>query len=410
MPRFVEGYADRIAVPPGSRDVLKFDTEVRGFGIRKFADERSIYFIKYQVDGKWRRVTLGEVVAGNLRKMRLLASSIKAESLIGRDVLAERQAAIDAQKSRKPLLDVIPVYLAARKKDMRPSSFDGVNRYLRKHWKPLHQRDIRSITKDEVEQLLDDIKENNGGRAADCARIILSVLFDWAIANRDPATRQRYAEANPLLGIKPKAKMVRRERVLTEPELVEVWQAAGEDHFGRIIKLLILLGQRKTEIGDLSDIELNEMDRQIELASHRTKNGKPHKVPLSDLALSLIPPKRRGCAYRFGRRNGFSGWSKGKKELDARIAASRKATGKPPMPAWTLHDLRRTFTTIMNERGIAPPHIIEAILNHISGHQAGVAGTYNRAKYLAERIKALNEWTAFIIRLVSKSDIIKKAA
>ena len=62
------------------------------------------------------------------------------------------------------------------------------------------------------------------------------------------------------------------------------------------------------------------------------------------------------------------------------------------MPHWTLHDSRRTLVTLMGELGIAQPHIIEAIVNHVSGHKAGVAGTYNKALYLEERRKALEAW------------------
>ena len=70
------------------------------------------------------------------------------------------------------------------------------------------------------------------------------------------------------------------------------------------------------------------------------------------------------------------------------------------MPAWTLHDLRRTGSTLLHEKGLAQPHVVEAILNHISGHQAGVAGVYNKALYLTERRTALDVWGKRIINIV----------
>ena len=99
-------------------------------------------------------------------------------------------------------------------------------------------------------------------------------------------------------------------------------------------------------------------------------------MPLSALALAQLPPRREGYPHLFGRfaGRGFSGWSKAKALLDAQLDG---------MPHWTLHDLRRSFVTHMAERGLAEPHIIEAVVNHISGHKAGVAGTYNRALYAA---------------------------
>src|SRR5262245_27705301 len=141
----------------------------------------------------------------------------------------------------------------------------------------------------------------------------------------------------------------------------------------------------------------------------RCKNGKSmikagiavHIVPLVDRALDLIGAVPRGEArdFVFGRRgvNGYTNWSFDKKELDARIAAS---TGKP-LPPWTVHDLRRTFVTHVSEHDFAAPHVVEAIINHISGGKAGVAGVYNKALYLDERRKALEQWAAHVAALVA---------
>ena len=131
-------------------------------------------------------------------------------------------------------------------------------------------------------------------------------------------------------------------------------------------------------------------------------------MPLSDEALAILDGVARGEGRNlvFGRgAGGFSGWSKSKAELDARIAKARahathKAKGKP-MPGWTLHDLRRSFVTHVSERGFAQPHIIEAIVNHISGAKAGVAGVYNRASYLVEKRQALELWGSHVSALVS---------
>jgi hypothetical protein len=70
------------------------------------------------------------------------------------------------------------------------------------------------------------------------------------------------------------------------------------------------------------------------------------------------------------------------------------------MPPWRLHDLRRSFVTHVNESGFAQPHVVEAIVNHVSGHLAGVAGTYNKALYLAERRRALELWGTQVTALV----------
>ena len=66
------------------------------------------------------------------------------------------------------------------------------------------------------------------------------------------------------------------------------------------------------------------------------------------------------------------------------------------LPDWRLHDLRRTAATVMADRLGVLPHIIEAVLNHVSGHRAGVAGVYNRAKYQIEMRNALEAWAGHV--------------
>ncbi len=99
--------------------------------------------------------------------------------------------------------------------------------------------------------------------------------------------------------------------------------------------------------------------------------------------------KDRDLVFGAGK-SGYSGWSTAKKEIDQRI-------GK--IADWRLHDIRRTVATGMANLGVLP-HVIEAVLNYISGHKAGVAGIYNRATYLPEKTAALTQWAAHLLTLV----------
>ena len=110
-------------------------------------------------------------------------------------------------------------------------------------------------------------------------------------------------------------------------------------------------------------------------------------MPLAPLALAILGEVREGRTHLFGRgTGGFSGWSKSKVRLDERIAAMGST-----LTPWTIHDLRRTVVTGMNDIGIAP-HVVEAVVNHITGAaKAGVAGVYNRAKY---RPRSWPHWSA----------------
>jgi integrase len=172
-----------------------------------------------------------------------------------------------------------------------------------------------------------------------------------------------------------------------------------DSDYGEIVKLLILTGQRREEIGALRCSEVDLEETVIMLPPDRTKNGRPHEVPLSPPALAILKSHtaRAGRDFLFGdgprngsdRQGGFQGWSKSKATLDKQAAIG----------SWRLHDVRRTVATRMAELGVQP-HVIEAVLNHISGHKAGVAGVYNRSSYAAEKRAALELWGKHVQLLI----------
>lgn len=201
-----------------------------------------------------------------------------------------------------------------------------------------------------------------------------------------------YAVAiNPVVGtVQPKE--LARDRVLSNIELAAVWNACGgnSDH-DRIVRLLILTGCRRKEIGGMRWSELDD-DGKWTLPSERTKNGYAHTLSLPVSAWSIINsvPRVAGRDHLFGgRADGFTDWGR-KRFLDARIG---------DIKAWTLHDLRRTVATRMADIGVQP-HIIEAVLNHVSGHKHGVAGIYNRATYEPEKRQALALWADHLLAIV----------
>jgi integrase len=316
VPKFYEGFADHLQVPKGVRDAQAFDDDLPGFGIRKFASGRAAYFVKYAVGAQQRRLTLGKVVRGNLKPMRLEASKVLAKARLGTDVAAIKRAAAAKAEGALALGQLVPRYL---QEHWRPRYYAEVKRQLEKDWKSLHGLGIDAITRQLVISRLDDVASGQGEVAADRARVALSGLFGWAI-------ERGHCDSNPTLNISPRAPGRARNRVLTEKELVEVWQVTGDGEYGTIVKLLMLTGQRRLEIGDLGWSEIDLEKGQIELPAERTKAARPHIIPLSEAALAIIRSikRRKGRDLVFGQRaGGFSGWSKAKVELDGRIATAR---------------------------------------------------------------------------------------
>jgi integrase len=205
------------------------------------------------------------------------------------------------------------------------------------------------------------------------------------------------ADRNPIIDTEPADTKGARDRVLTDDELRSIWNSLGNDAYSDIVRLLALTGQRRGEIGSLRWSETDFDKAVIALPAERTKNSRPHDVPLSDTALSILNarPRLAGRDYVFASgAHGYRGWANNKIALDANIAS------KGAISPWRLHDLRRTVSTRMHDELAILPHIVEAVLNHVSGHKAGVAGTYNRALYAKEKAIALARWAEHLASIV----------
>ena len=157
--------------------------------------------------------------------------------------------------------------------------------------------------------------------------------------------------------------------MLSVQELAEVWCACGSDDFGHIVKLLLLSGFRRQEIGDLSWTEVHLGERLIKLPGERVKNKHAHAIWPSDQSLAILTsiPASKTRNLVFGRGgDGYGGWGAAKAALDKRINEARARAGLEPIAHWTLHNLRRSFSTRANELGLGPPWLIKACLNHVT--------------------------------------------
>jgi hypothetical protein len=125
VPKLTDDYVSKLKVPPGKRDVLAFDTEVRGFGVRKFASGKAYFLVKYNVGGKQRRQSLkGEWAPGTVSKMRAFAVEVKARASLGQDLVAERKAA-KVQATATTLGNLVPEYLKARESESAAQQHAG---------------------------------------------------------------------------------------------------------------------------------------------------------------------------------------------------------------------------------------------------------------------------------------------
>ena len=447
--KFTTQSIDNLRLPQGKTDQIAWDDDVPGFGLRLREGGSRNWVFQYALGKKQRRMSLGSAAAITLVKARETAIELYAKVKLGHDPAGEKEQR--KRQASEMFEAVAKSYLALRKREMRPRAYDQIDRHLLKYCKRLHGLQLAGITQRTIATQISEIRDTSGDVQANRARSSLLAFYGWAmeegIVTENPVANTRRFEEKS------------RERTLTDAELREVWESAGNDHYGSIVKLLMLSGQRAEEMAGLrrSEIGKTEVPKAringielpaftidaIALPPERTKNKRPHIVPLSApdgerwaTCAKPLPaqeilekqPRRvnhngklRDLVFGIGER-GFSGWSKCKERLDERIHAARikaweEAGGqgdKPgPMSRWTHHDLRRTMATIMNDRlGIAP-HVVEAILNHVSSRQSdksGVPGTYNTALYLRESTEALRMWADHIMALVGANVVSLKRA
>jgi integrase len=390
----------------GIKDTLVRDKAQDGLFVRTRDDgdkTATSFVVIYRVGKQQRKMTLTKGLSRD--QARKIAKNILAKVELGQDPQGEKTAKRqqDVVGTAKAVFDDFIAHQSTRR---RPSSLEATKRYLLEYAKPLHGLKLdASLGRAQITSVLKTAAKDHGPVAADRCRSALSAAFAWAIGegactadfHNPVAGTNKYAEQNG-----------GRERVLSDDEIKIIWKACGDDDFGRIVRLLLLTGCRRDEVARLKWSEFKMkgqkgalVDAWIELPPERTKNGRAFEVPLSYPAFGLIAMGQH-CSvdlengYVFGRYDsskGFSGFSKAKKHFDAKL------DGVEP---WTLHDLRRTAATGMADIGVQP-HVIEAALNHISGHKSGVAGVYNRSTYAAEKRAALEAWAQRIAVITGKN-------
>jgi integrase len=371
----------------------------------------------------------GEPVIGQpltLAAARQVAAQVHRERALGHDPVAEHKA--QKERQRAAVVDAASDSFAAAAKEFiekyaskevrcwteqasllgyRPTA-NGLERIrggLAERWSDkligkIDGHDIHTIVAETRERGAPGLERRAEGPTESRARQMLSVLsrmYSWLL-------QHRRVETNPCVGVHRPEPPKARDRVLSNDEIRWLWKACDElsQPFSNIVRLLLLTGQRLNEVAGMRRDELSEDGAMWSLASARTKNHRPHRVPLPPAARALIPDGAHPLLFTTTGVRPVSGWSRAKHRLDRIMekVARQEHPGATIAP-WRLHDLRRTAVTGMVELGVLP-HVVEAVVNHISGAKASVAGIYNRSELIGERAAALERWSTHVLGLVSE--------
>ena len=387
--RAVDAAAPERTPDGAARRTLFFDTEVRGFGLMVTPAGVKSFFVQYRAgqgrNAPKRRVTIGRFGSPwTVNTAREEAKRILAAVVHGGDPALERAAARRGEGAMNTVAAVAEEWLRRDQAENRTAA--EVRRIMQREVLPfIGAMSMDEVRKRDIIHVVDRVADRAPVRAN---RVLayLKRLFKWA-ASRD------IIPADPSANILKRTAERRRDRVLTDGELVAVLRAA-EEHggpYGAGVRLLILTGARREEVFGMRWSEVDLQAKVVRLPAARNKVNEARNLQLVGEAARILDGLPRCGPYVLttsGVRP-FSGFGKCKVRLDAMSGVT----------GWRLHDLRRTVATGMQRLGVRL-EAIEAVLGHVSGSRAGIVGVYQRHRFEAEAREALVAWAAHLERLI----------
>ena len=376
--------------PPSSGQHTVWDSKIPAFGVRVSSGGSKSFVLMYRINGRSRRLTLGRYPTVTLSDARTRARDALHQVSRGVDP-AEQKATSRTSARSSRFQDVVDRFIEqyAKRHTKRWAETQRIlNDEFGSKWR---SRELASITAADISERVQAICDRPAPAAANLAFATIRKFFNWTV-------EQGLLDDSPCRKMRKPAKSTTRDRVLSDSELSSIYQAgvAMDYPFGTIVRLLILTGQRRSEIGGLRWDDIDYEQRVISFSREQMKSGRAHEVPLTGSAIEIIKSiPHDSSVFVFPARGNtervFSGYSKSKRRLDQLSDVSD----------WRLHDIRRTVSTGLARKGV-PPHVIERILDHQNGEISGVAAIYNRFGYLSEMRDALERWERYVMTLATE--------
>lgn len=353
------------------------DSVVPGLTLRASPGGTKSFYLIYRFRKKPKREKIGKYGIISLSDARERARELLSELERGKDpkVLTSRNKFGSDAITFDELVDEYVEKYARHNNRRWKESKRVLTREFGRHWQG---RCVRDLEKHEVTLILDEIVARGSASTANQAFAAIRRLFNWAIERGNLVV-------SPCNGMKPPAPAVKRERVLSRPELKQIWQGAKDMGYpyGIIVQLLILTAQRREEVAKMRWQDLDFDRGHWNIPAELNKSKRLHVIPLTDACIEIIASLPRFDSeivfLARGRNVSVSGFSKWKRKLDEKCSVKN----------WRLHDIRRTVATEMAALGV-DSGIIERILNHAD---TSVTATYNKFSYLPQIKRALELWS-----------------
>ncbi len=353
-----------------------WDTRVTGFGVRVSAEGRKTWVLRYRVQGRQRRMSLGTYPSLGLADARVAARRALGRVAHSEDPAAEKRAEARAET----FAQLAGLYMEKHAK-VRKKSWRSDQRLIGAELLPvLGPRKVHDITRSDVRALADAIAERGAPIMANRTLALLRKMFNVAID-----LELEGVDANPCLRIRPPGVERRRDRVLSQAEIREMWRALEpEDAVVRgLFKLRLLTAQRGGEVHRLRWQDLDLDSNWWTIPAEFSKNGLPHRVPMSPPVVAIITEHQqavRSATWVFP--------SLVHDQPVANIYSALKRVKERSTVSFEPHDLRRTAASMMASAGVNRT-VIGKILNHA---EPGVTAVYDRHSYDPEKRGALDAW------------------
>ena len=394
------GIAKLARAPKGMR-IEKYDSGADGLCLRITDRGTKTWCISYHFpdendDLKHYRFTIGPWPAIGVAEARDTARLIKSQARARIDPKATRETAREKErvaaksKVRNTFKTIAENYIALEVPGLKRGSESEslIRKMLIPEW---GDRQASKIEPSDLTELTDQLQKDGKPMAARRVYEIAARVFNWAQGRGDIG-------ASPFAALKPPVKKKPRGRALKEHEIKALWPALTEMGypFGPLQQLLLLLGQRRSEVAEMEWPEVDTDKRVWTIPAERSKNDCEHIVPLPDVAIDILDslPRYDEGDFVFTTTAGerpVSGFSKAKTRTDEILAKHKTA-----IEGWRVHDLRRTCRTGMARLGV-PEIVSERVLNHLP---QDLGKTYKLHEYLPEKADALARWAQEIANII----------
>ena len=353
---------------PAQGQVTHWDDLTPGFGLRCSAKSKS-FVVMY---GQRRQLkTIGRYPEQSLSDARAQAKRFFVQHQLGS--LRTLEDAVSFEEAKRRFLDDC----LSRNK---PRTVADYSRHLNKHFR--FNGGLKDISRQQIMKVVSGLSNTPSEQSH--AYVAIRTMMNWSV---------RHGLIEHSVVPKLKLRTSARTRVLNEDELRQVLLRSQETPFpfGSIMQLLILTGQRRSEVGSMRRSWIS--NNSIVFPADITKNNREHRFPLSSMAKAAILsfPNTGDLFFPAATKSDkvFGGWAWHKVRFDE---------GLKCVDPYTLHDLRRTFSTVHAKIG-TPIHVTEKLLNHVTGSIGGVAAIYNRHTYEEEMHRAMSNYEDYIAHL-----------